>query len=636
MKHPKGVAEHRRKEVLDAFKGLGKHSYDSIEAGAFPEISLPSRSVNNIVYDEVLKQYILGSNTVKRSSHNVKHIRPFTQLLWLAYFASQLVGEQKTSTLRDAFYSAQAYSVEFADQSESDEIITDLETALMKAREDFNIFPEERSAIFGNITIEYTVPGYEGRRLDLSSHPDGVMIGPALTTAELVDTDAEMVIAIEKGGLFTRFVEEKVHERFKAILINTAGQPPRSTRYLIRRMNQELRLPVNIFTDSDPWGAHIAMVIKSGSVRRDEPIVVRDAGGRTDVLAIGDFVDDRMAGHGFVNDPFGNEVCDAAPFEVLTVDESNKVRFAPMTAAIRHRHVGFLYSLTTRSGRAVCVTPNHSVFVLRDGRLAPVQTSEMRVGDLLAVERNASVGAAASTVLRQGTSVLQQVVRPAPGAFPVLAGGLVALKQEIGGHRGHDGGCDRAYLRICEVLRAGEEGGIGRSGLADALEHVGACGMRGPDARTRVEPLLRLVEGDVGFDPVVKIERTPEVDEYVYDVSVPGVERFIGGRTGILLHNSANAAHLRELTTPDAKWLGVWPSDINAYDLPHDKLDELDVKRVYELLKDPRYDEKLWRRELNTFLKYKKKAEQEAFAKYGLTYIVDKYLVDKLEEAKSM
>ena len=75
-----------------------------------------------------------------------------------------------------------------------------------------------------------------------------------MTTAEFRDTDAEIVLAIEKGGLFTRFIEERVHQKYKAILINTAGQPPRSTRFLIRRLNQELGLPVGILCDADPWG----------------------------------------------------------------------------------------------------------------------------------------------------------------------------------------------------------------------------------------------------------------------------------------------------------------------------------------------------------------------------------------------
>ena len=55
------------------------------------------------------------------------------------------MGEGKTSTLRDAYYSSQADAMEFVDQSESDEIITDLETVLARAREEFKIYPEEEA-----------------------------------------------------------------------------------------------------------------------------------------------------------------------------------------------------------------------------------------------------------------------------------------------------------------------------------------------------------------------------------------------------------------------------------------------------------------------------------------------------------
>jgi DNA topoisomerase-6 subunit A len=65
-------------------------------------------------------------------------------------------------------------------------------------------------------------------------------------------------------------------------------------------------------------------------------------------------------------------------------------------------------------------------------------------------------------------------------------------------------------------------------------------------------------------------------------------------------------------------------------------LTDLDVKRLYELQKDPRYHGKLWKREIETFLKIRKKAEQEAFSRYGLTYIVDEYLPAKLEAAEDL
>jgi len=67
------------------------------------------------------------------------------------------------------------------------------------------------------------------------------------------------------------------------------------------------------------------------------------------------------------------------------------------------------------------------------------------------------------------------------------------------------------------------------------------------------------------------------------------------------------------------------------YKLPSDPLTDLDVKRLNELEKDPRYAGGLWQREIDTFRKVKKKSEQEAFSRYGLTYIVDEYLPRKLK-----
>lgn len=358
MRKIKSAALERKKEVVTTLENFGLNLYEQMEKGVFPSIKMPSRSIENIYYSPEHRQYVLGERTVRRSARNIRHIRPFTQLVWTAFFARELAKHRKTSTLRDVYYSAQAYDMAFKDQPESNNIITDLETVAGFAREDFNVFPEERSAIFGDLTIEYTVPGYEGKQLNLTSHPDGVMIGPALTSSEFVKTGADKVIAIEKGGLFTRFVEEQVHRKFNALLVLTAGQAPRATRHFIHRLNKELNLPVYIFTDGDPWGMHIAMVIISGS---------------------------------------------------------------------------------------------------------------------------------------------------------------------------------------------------------------------------------------------------------------------------------ANAAHLRELTTPDAKWSGVWASDIVDYKLPSNPLTDFDVKRLYELQRDPRYKGELWQRETKKFLKIRKKAEQEAFSRYGLTYIVDEYLPAKLD-----
>ena len=353
----------KSKDLVEILKKHGAQVYEDLENGQFPKISIPNRSISNIIYDKKLRQYILGSGTALRSSKNTAQLRSFTQLVWLAFFANKLTQQKKSSTLRDVYYSSQAFAIDFDDQSESDNIIVDLEAVLTKPREEFYVFPEERSSIFGDLTIEYTIPGYEGKKMNLSDHPDGYAIGPSLTSSQLVDTSAELVIAIEKGGLFTRFIEEQVDKKFKSIILNTGGQAPRSTRTLLKRLHDEMGLPVVILTDGDVYGEHIAMVIKSGS---------------------------------------------------------------------------------------------------------------------------------------------------------------------------------------------------------------------------------------------------------------------------------ANAAHLRELTVPDAKWMGVWATDIDKYKLPTIPMTESDIKRCYDLQKDPRYQDGIWKKELDVFLKLKRKAELEAFSKYGLTNITDKYLPQKLELAKSL
>jgi len=253
-------------KALGVMRELATDVVSDIEKESFPKITMPSRTTDNIIFDEKTGRYKLGEKVVTRSASNIRHLKPLSQMTWLLTVAADLIETQKTSTLRDVFYMAEgAGDISFEDQGESDKIITDLESVLAFAREDLNIYPEERSAIFGDLDIEYTVKGYEGKKLNLTIHPDGVMIGPALATADFIQTSADKVIAIEKGAMFSRFVEEKAWKRFHAVLIHTAGQAPRSTRKLIRRLSTKLRLPVYLFADADPWGLHICQVIMSGS-----------------------------------------------------------------------------------------------------------------------------------------------------------------------------------------------------------------------------------------------------------------------------------------------------------------------------------------------------------------------------------
>ena len=109
------TAEMRKKRLLSLLEQQGLNIYESLDKGKFPQFVIPSRSVSNIVYDKKIRQYILGNASAIRSSRNMSQLRSYTQLAWLAFFVNRLVREGKSSTLRDIYYSSQAFSIDFED-----------------------------------------------------------------------------------------------------------------------------------------------------------------------------------------------------------------------------------------------------------------------------------------------------------------------------------------------------------------------------------------------------------------------------------------------------------------------------------------------------------------------------------------
>ncbi len=254
--------------VINRLTEIGEKILEDVRKNNYPAITFPLRSVSNIIYEEETGIVKLGSKKVTRKASNVKQAKVFAQLLWIAAFCKEeLLKKNKSCSLRDLFYNSfNDLKVKFNDQKESDKLVVELETILESARERFNIIPEEKSSIFGDLVVEYTMPPtHRGQRVSLLTDPDGKNIGLSLATAKFVKVNASKVIVVEKGAIFRRFVEEQVYKRLNAILIDSGGQAPRFTRILIRRLNEELGLPIYILTDADPWGMHIARVIISGS-----------------------------------------------------------------------------------------------------------------------------------------------------------------------------------------------------------------------------------------------------------------------------------------------------------------------------------------------------------------------------------
>jgi len=66
--------------------------------------------------------------------------------------------------------------------------------------------------------------------------------------------------------VWQRFSNDRFWERHNCMIIHGGGQPPRGVRRLCRRMHVELKLPVYVLVDNDPWGYYIYSVVKQGSI----------------------------------------------------------------------------------------------------------------------------------------------------------------------------------------------------------------------------------------------------------------------------------------------------------------------------------------------------------------------------------
>ncbi|MFC1498473.1 DNA topoisomerase VI [Verrucomicrobiota bacterium] len=100
---------------------------------------------------------------------------------------------------------------------------------------------------------------------------------------------------------------------------------------------------------------------------------------------------------------------------------------------------------------------------------------------------------------------------------------------------------------------------------------------------------------------------------------------------------SGQAAHInRFFCVPQARYLGVTPQDIIDYklqDATH-PLEAVDIKRAKDALKNDPFikHHKEWQKALNQMLKMGVRVEQQAFAKHGLNFVLEKYLPQKLKK----
>ncbi|MFH0862311.1 MAG: DNA topoisomerase IV subunit A [Candidatus Altiarchaeota archaeon] len=256
-----------KKDVIKRLKDLGEGIAKSIEADKVPKMQVPLRSFSNIHFDKENNLLRMGDKTSTRNFMNVAHTKKFMQTMLIASKCEELVDREKTASIRELYYQlkhtvAGTKENTFEGQDESDPLIVDLETMLSVLREELHLKADDKGTIIGNIVIEDSGDFIDCSKLGRS----GLAIPSIVEQYKFHEVNAEYCLCIETGAMFDRLVEEKYPQKNNCIMVSTKGQAARGCRRLLNRMSRELKMPVIMFTDGDPWGYYIYSVVKAGSM----------------------------------------------------------------------------------------------------------------------------------------------------------------------------------------------------------------------------------------------------------------------------------------------------------------------------------------------------------------------------------
>jgi len=627
------------KIIHERFKDL----LEDIKKGKPPKLLIPKRTLSNTIFDKEKGILVLGDEQLEREFLDMGEARRFMQTLLMASIIYQALVENEYPTIRDLYYRGK-HTIMYKDlrgrtrqentweeQSESDSALRDVEVMTGLLREDMLILSKEKGKVVGNMRIRSG-----GDIIDLSRLGHGAYaIESTPDLIEFIDWDADFVLVVEKDAVFQQLHRIGFWRKYKSILVTGAGQPDRATRRFVRRLNEELGLPVYVLTDSIPG---------------DEVVVARDT--VTGEIHVGP-VEPLLA-------PFFTDGVDRewvqVPMEVPSWNPATgRIEWKPVLYAYRHRIEGHILELATRGRGTIRVTEAHSLFVFRDGRVRVLPARDIKPGDMLVVADRIPVPQGLSWQPVSGPC-------PVPATYSNTSGSQLQARlsgESTGGVSLLDERIGAVYVVENEtrskqafnlLLMSGFTPTVTRKSGRFVLEIRGGQQRLSTGPAVKGMPDTRLVEVDgvrrVGYEG------------YVYDFAVEGNNSFIGGH-GVVYHNSDPygfyiysvykigsiqlSYESERLATPKARFLGVMMTDIFGWRNKKAWLSErerrafiikakdVDVKRAKELLRYPWFKGSRWKRELGLFLNKKVKLEIEALASKGLRFLAFKYIPEKIE-----
>lgn len=241
--------------------------YNKILKKQKPDMSTPIRSLSNVKYHPK-KGYFEMLGKIKKRTLTVGTVKTFAQTLKMMALSKELIETDDMATKREAYYISKNWGkAGFTEQPESDTIMDDVEAMFGVNREQLKFVPEEKG---GDIAGRLIVIDKDGTgkklKIDCTKFGSGAYSIPSEVEHLKFESKAKFILAIETAGMFQRLVKYDYWRKTNCILISMGGVPTRACRRFIRRISDDLKIPVYAFVDGDPYGYfNIYRTLKVGS-----------------------------------------------------------------------------------------------------------------------------------------------------------------------------------------------------------------------------------------------------------------------------------------------------------------------------------------------------------------------------------
>ncbi|CAM9513121.1 unnamed protein product, partial [Ectocarpus fasciculatus] len=252
------VVERDTEEVSSKIEELVVSIVHQIMEGGSFELAVPNRGTANQIYVEELDRNVLGDKVSKRQFLNTAHSRKTAITARVVQLVHEVLSKQIHITKRDLFYTDVKL---FKDQTESDAVLDDVACILGCTRRTCITCIPPQGLVVGRIQYLEAGDPIDCTRMGVG----GKAIPPYIDRITDIRSDAEFILLVEKEAAYMRLAEDRFYMKYPCIIITGKGQPDVASRLFLRKIRDQLNIPVLAMVDSDPYGLKILSVYSSGS-----------------------------------------------------------------------------------------------------------------------------------------------------------------------------------------------------------------------------------------------------------------------------------------------------------------------------------------------------------------------------------